>query len=139
MDWPQGLIWIHLQPPRKIPGNGGFHAGTGDGLVCPGGAGPRASLSKVLNNFYVPARDPNGHPEGPPFEHYGRLQSEQAIDYAGQILVTGASTGIGSHLTRRLAVLGHRVLATARKPADLERLAAIPGVEPVSMTAPEGH
>ena len=25
----------------------------------------------VLDNFYVPARDPIGHPEGAPFEHYG--------------------------------------------------------------------
>jgi NAD(P)-dependent dehydrogenase (short-subunit alcohol dehydrogenase family) len=49
------------------------------------------------------------------------------------ILVTGASTGIGNHLTRRLAELGHTVFATARKPADLESLAAIPGVEPVAM------
>jgi NAD(P)-dependent dehydrogenase (short-subunit alcohol dehydrogenase family) len=49
------------------------------------------------------------------------------------ILVTGASTGIGNHLTHRLAELGHTVFATARKPADLESLAAIPGVEPVAM------
>jgi NAD(P)-dependent dehydrogenase (short-subunit alcohol dehydrogenase family) len=47
--------------------------------------------------------------------------------------VSGASTGIGNHLTRRLAELGHRVFATARKPADLDRLAAIPGVEPIAM------
>lgn len=51
----------------------------------------------------------------------------------GPILVTGASSGIGRHLTQRLAGLGHRVFATARRPADLERLAAIPGVEPVAM------
>jgi NAD(P)-dependent dehydrogenase (short-subunit alcohol dehydrogenase family) len=49
------------------------------------------------------------------------------------VLVSGASSGIGNHLARRLAELGHRVFATARKPADLERLAAIPGVEPVAM------
>ncbi len=41
---------------------------------------------KVLDNFYVPARYPNGHPEGAPFEHYGPLQSEEAIRYAGEIL-----------------------------------------------------
>ena len=51
----------------------------------------------------------------------------------GPILVSGASSGIGNHLTRRLAELGHRVFATARKPADLDRLAAIPGVEPIAM------
>ncbi len=41
---------------------------------------------KVLDNFYVPTRYANGHPEGAPFEHYGPLQSEEAINYAGQIL-----------------------------------------------------
>jgi len=41
---------------------------------------------KVLDNFYVPTRYANGHPEGPPFEHYGPLQSGEAIDYARQIL-----------------------------------------------------
>lgn len=42
--------------------------------------------ARVLDNFYVPARYPNGHPEGAPFEHYGPIQSEQAIDHAGQII-----------------------------------------------------
>ena len=41
---------------------------------------------KVLDNFYVATRYANGHPEGAPFEHYGELQSEQAIRYAGEIL-----------------------------------------------------
>lgn len=41
---------------------------------------------KVLDNFYVPSRYPNGHPEGAPFEHYGPLQSSQAIQYAAEIL-----------------------------------------------------
>lgn len=41
---------------------------------------------KVLDNFYVPTRYANGHPEGPPFEHYGPLQSGEAIRYAGEIL-----------------------------------------------------
>ncbi|NLI80853.1 MAG: HEPN domain-containing protein [Deltaproteobacteria bacterium] len=40
----------------------------------------------VLDGFYIPSRYPNGHPEGPPFEHYGRLQSEEAIRYAGEII-----------------------------------------------------
>jgi HEPN domain-containing protein len=40
----------------------------------------------VLDNFYVPSRYPNGHPEGPPFEHFGSLQSNEAIQYAGEIL-----------------------------------------------------
>jgi len=41
---------------------------------------------KVLDNFYIPTRYANGHPEGAPFEHYGPLQSEEAIRYAGEIL-----------------------------------------------------
>lgn len=42
--------------------------------------------AKVLDNFYIPARYPNGHPEGAPFEHYGNLQSEAALTYAREIL-----------------------------------------------------
>mgnify|MGYP001559698451 FL=1 len=42
--------------------------------------------AKVLDNFYVPSRYPNGHPAGAPFEHYGPLQSEEAIRYAGEIV-----------------------------------------------------
>jgi len=42
--------------------------------------------AKVLDNFYVPTRYPNGHPEGAPFEHYGCLQSGEALKYAGEIL-----------------------------------------------------
>ena len=41
---------------------------------------------RSLDNFYVPTRYPNGHPSGAPFEHYGPLQSDQAIGYAGEIL-----------------------------------------------------
>jgi HEPN domain-containing protein len=42
--------------------------------------------ARVLDNFYVGTRYPNGHPEGPPFEHYGEIQSREAIGYAGEIL-----------------------------------------------------
>ena len=42
--------------------------------------------ARVLDSSYIPARYPNSHPEGAPFEHYGSLQSEEAIDHAGQIL-----------------------------------------------------
>jgi HEPN domain-containing protein len=41
---------------------------------------------KVLDNFYVPTRYANGHPEGAPFEHYGPLQSTEAIAYAREII-----------------------------------------------------
>jgi HEPN domain-containing protein len=40
----------------------------------------------VLDNFYIPTRYANGHPGGAPFRHYGRLQSEEAIRYAGEIV-----------------------------------------------------
>lgn len=42
--------------------------------------------AKVLDNFYIPTRYANSHPTGAPFEHYGPLQSQQAIDYAREIL-----------------------------------------------------
>lgn len=42
--------------------------------------------ARVLDNFYIPTRYPNGHPEGAPFQHYGKLQSEEAIGHAGEIL-----------------------------------------------------
>jgi HEPN domain-containing protein len=42
--------------------------------------------AKVLDNFYVPARYANGHPEGAPFEHYGSLQSSDGIRYANEIV-----------------------------------------------------
>ncbi|MBN1322499.1 MAG: HEPN domain-containing protein [Methanotrichaceae archaeon] len=41
---------------------------------------------RVLDGFYLPTRYPNGHPEGPPFEYYGRLQSKEALDYACAIV-----------------------------------------------------
>ena len=41
---------------------------------------------RVLDSFYIPPRYPNSHPEGAPFEHYGPLQSEEAIRYAHEIL-----------------------------------------------------
>jgi NAD(P)-dependent dehydrogenase (short-subunit alcohol dehydrogenase family) len=47
------------------------------------------------------------------------------------ILVTGASTGIGRHITGYLAERGHPVFATARKDSDLESLATIDNVSPI--------
>lgn len=41
---------------------------------------------RVLDNFYIPSRYPNSHPAGAPFEHYGSLQSREAIRYAGEIV-----------------------------------------------------
>ncbi len=42
--------------------------------------------ARVLDGHYIPPRYPNSHAEGPPFEHYGPLQSEEAIRYAREIL-----------------------------------------------------
>lgn len=42
--------------------------------------------ARVLDNYYIPARYPNSHPAGAPFEHYGPLQSEGAIRYATEII-----------------------------------------------------
>jgi HEPN domain-containing protein len=42
--------------------------------------------AKVIDAFYIPTRYANGHPEGAPFEHYGIIQSTDAITYAGEIL-----------------------------------------------------
>jgi HEPN domain-containing protein len=41
---------------------------------------------QVLDTFYIPARYPNSHPEGAPYEHYGALQSEEAFRYASEIV-----------------------------------------------------
>lgn len=42
--------------------------------------------ARVLDNFYIPTRDPNSHPDGPTFSHYGPRQSQEAIACAGAIL-----------------------------------------------------
>lgn len=42
--------------------------------------------ARVLDNYYIPTRYANGHPSGAPFEHYGSLQSDQAISYANEIV-----------------------------------------------------
>jgi len=40
----------------------------------------------VLDNFYVSSRIPNGHPEGAAYEHYGSIQSDEALKHAGAIV-----------------------------------------------------
>jgi len=42
--------------------------------------------ARVLDNFYIPTRYPDSHPDGSPFDHYGKLQSEEAIRYASQVI-----------------------------------------------------
>lgn len=48
------------------------------------------------------------------------------------VLVTGASSGIGEHVARGLHARGYRVLATARRADDLERLRAA-GLEALAL------
>jgi len=43
-------------------------------------------LAHSQDAFYIPTRYANSHAEGPPFEHYGPLQSDEALRYAGEIL-----------------------------------------------------
>jgi len=55
----------------------------------PASVAPPADLveqGRVLDTFYVPTRYPNSHVEGPPFEHYGPLQSEEGIRHARAIV-----------------------------------------------------
>ena len=48
--------------------------------------GELVEKGRVLDSFYIPPRYPNSHPEGAPFEHYGPLQSGEAIRYAHEVL-----------------------------------------------------
>jgi NAD(P)-dependent dehydrogenase (short-subunit alcohol dehydrogenase family) len=49
------------------------------------------------------------------------------------ILITGASSGIGLAAAETLKARGWRVLATARKPADIERLQVEEGLEVITL------
>ncbi|MGH2365772.1 MAG: HEPN domain-containing protein [Chloroflexota bacterium] len=42
--------------------------------------------AQALDLFYIPARYPDSYPEGAPFEHFGLLQSKEAVQYAGAIV-----------------------------------------------------
>jgi HEPN domain-containing protein len=54
----------------------------------PEAAAPEGLLdaARVLDAYFISTRYPNGHPAGAPGEHYGALQSGEAIGYADQIL-----------------------------------------------------
>jgi len=41
---------------------------------------------RVLDDVSAPARYPNGHDEGAPFEHFGPLESETALRHAREIV-----------------------------------------------------
>jgi len=51
-----------------------------------GVSGDLVDKARVLDNFYVATRYANGHPAGAPFEHYGPIQSHDAIEYASEII-----------------------------------------------------
>lgn len=40
---------------------------------------------RLLDGFYIPTRYPDSYPDGTPGEHFGRLQSEQALSHASAI------------------------------------------------------
>lgn len=62
------------------------------------------------------------------------LAAESAkAEPAKAVLVTGASTGIGRHITERLAKAGYFIYAGARKDADLAALNAIPNVQAIRL------
>ncbi len=42
--------------------------------------------ARVLDSFYIPTRYANGHPAGAPRDHYGDLQSREAIEHARSIV-----------------------------------------------------
>lgn len=42
--------------------------------------------ARVLDNFYIPSRYPNSHPSGSPFQHFGPLQSDSALEHARTII-----------------------------------------------------
>ena len=67
--WGHALARLFAELPETVP--------VEDELIEKG---------RVLDNFYVPTRYPNGHAEGAPFEHYGPLQSGEAIRYASEIV-----------------------------------------------------
>lgn len=41
---------------------------------------------RVLDNYYIPARYPNGHESGAPKDHYGPRQSEEAMRCAREVV-----------------------------------------------------
>ena len=56
-----------LPPPAELPGD-------------------LLEAARVLDAHHLPTRYPNGHVSGAPGEHYGALQSREAIGYARQII-----------------------------------------------------
>lgn len=60
--------------------------------------------------------------------------SHSSTQSARSVLVTGATGGLGTAVTRRLAAEGWTVHAAVRTPADAQRLTALPGdIRPVTL------
>ncbi len=56
-----------------------------DALAVAPPAGLR-DKTMVLDGYYIPTRYANGHAAGPPADHYGDLQSREAIAYAREVV-----------------------------------------------------
>jgi len=41
---------------------------------------------RLLDGYYIPTRYPDSYPEGTPGEHFGKMQSEQALLHAGAVV-----------------------------------------------------
>ena len=41
---------------------------------------------RVLDALYIPTRDPDSLPEGAPTDHFGRLQSQDALSHARAVI-----------------------------------------------------
>ncbi|MCP9915191.1 HEPN domain-containing protein [Cyanobium sp. ATX 6F1] len=41
---------------------------------------------RLLDGFYIPTRYPDSYPDGTPGEHFGKLQSEQALFHARAVV-----------------------------------------------------
>ena len=61
------------------------------------------------------------------------LADDAAEEKVKAVLVTGASTGIGRNIAERLAGMGYRVFAGARKQTDLDALNAIENIQAVRL------
>jgi NAD(P)-dependent dehydrogenase (short-subunit alcohol dehydrogenase family) len=85
----------------------------------------------------VPEAAPQHRGERPFLGASGRLCGGMAHAQRS-ILITGCSTGIGLAAARTLKSRGWRVIATARKPQDLDRLSRTEGLEAIAceMTDP---
>src|SRR5438067_2366718 len=58
--------------------------------------GELTEKARVLDSYYIPTRYANGHVNGAPFENYGTLQSQQAIEYAREIVQFAVSQMAGT-------------------------------------------